>query len=159
MRPYSKSQVILHWVVALLVAAQILFHDSIKEAWHAFRKGQVVAFDPLVAAHVFGGIAILLLVLWRIAIRTRQGTVAPVAGTSPRMAQLTHLGHLALYAALALAALSGLATWFGGVAIAAEVHEWMEPAILILVGGHTAAALYHQFWLKDGLLRRMSLGG
>lgn len=157
MRPYSKTQIILHWAVALLIVSQFVLNDGIAAAWRAFRRGQEVTFDPLVAAHVFGGIAILVLVVWRLVIRARQGAVAPVAGTSPMMARVAHWGHIALYAAMVLAGVSGLTAWFGEVLIAGEVHEWLKPVILVLVGGHVAAALYHQFYLKDGLMRRMSL--
>jgi cytochrome b561 len=157
MRPYSKTQIILHWVVALLIVAQFVFHESIVAAWSAFREGQAVVFDPLVAAHVFGGIAILALVLWRLVIRVQKGAVPPVAGTSPRMAVVASLGHIALYGAIVLAGVSGLAAWFGEVVIAGELHETLKPVILVLVGGHIAAALYHQFYLKDGLMQRMSL--
>lgn len=157
MRPYSKTQIILHWLVALLIVVQFALHDGIAAAWRAFRRGQEVPFDPLVAAHVFGGIAILALVTWRVVIRARQGTVAPVAGTSPLMAQAVRWGHIALYAAMVLTGVSGLTAWFGEVLIAGEVHELLKPVILALVGGHIAAAIYHQFYLKDGLMRRMSL--
>ncbi|RUS58721.1 cytochrome B [Pseudorhodobacter sp. E13] len=157
MRPYSRTQILLHWAVALLIAAQFVFHESIADAWRAFRRGQEVVFDPLVAGHVFGGIAVLLLVVWRLVIRARAGAVPPVAGTSPRMALIAHLGHIALYGVMILAALSGLAAWFGEVELAGELHETLKPVILILVAGHIAASLYHQFYLKDGLMRRMSL--
>jgi cytochrome b561 len=157
MRPYSKTQIILHWLVALLVVAQFVLHDGIATAWDGYLEGRPGGFDPLVFAHVLGGGLILALVLGRVVLRRRQGAVAPVAGTSPLMARLTHWGHLALYAILALAAFSGMAAWFGGVQRAAEVHELVKIAILVLVGGHFAAALFHQFWLKDGLLSRMSL--
>lgn len=155
MRPYSKTQIILHWVVALLVVAQFVFHDAIAAAWDAFVDGRATAFDPMVAAHVFGGGAILLLVVWRMVIRAKQGPVAAVAGTSPMMARVTHLGHLALYAVLVLMAFSGMGAWFGGVKTAADVHGLLKLAVLALVGGHFLAALYHQFVLKDGLLSRM----
>lgn len=157
MRPYSRKQIILHWVVALLVVAQFVFHETIAKAWEGFLNGKEVVFQPLVALHVAGGVVILLLVVWRLVIRARQGAVAPVAGTSPMMERVTHLGHLALYGVLVLAALSGMAAWFGGVANAAEVHEILKVAILLLVGGHFVAALYHQFMLRDGLMARMSL--
>lgn len=157
MRPYSRAQIILHWAVALLIAAQFVFHEAIAGAWRAFRQGQQVEFDPLVAAHVFGGIAIFVLVVWRLVIRARQGAVAPVAGTSARMAQIAHLGHLALYGVMVLLALSGLAAWFGELELAGEVHETLKPVILLLVAGHVAASLFHQFYLKGGLMRRMSL--
>lgn len=157
MRPYSKTQIILHWAVALLIVAQFVFHESIAGAWDGFLEGKPVVFDPLVAAHVFGGIAILLLVVWRLVLRARQGAVQPVAGTSAKMALFAHLGHLALYAVMVLAALSGMAAWFGEIELAGELHETLKPVILLLVGGHVAAAIYHQFYVKDGLMRRMSL--
>ena len=159
MRPYSKTQIILHWGVALLVVLQFVFHESIADAWDGFLEGRPAAFDPLVLAHVAGGAVILLFVLWRVALRRGQGNVAPVAGTSPFMARVTHLGHMALYGVMVLMALSGMGAWFGEVALAAEVHSLLRIVILALVAGHTAAALYHHFYLKDGLLRRMSLRG
>lgn len=157
MRPYSKTQIALHWLVAVLVIAQFVFHESIANAWDLFLEGKPGGFDPLVMAHVVGGGLILVLVLWRMAIRRGQGAVVPVAGTSPFMAQVTHLGHLALYGILVLMALSGSGAWFGEVKQAAEVHGILRFVALALIAGHFAAALYHQFYLKDGLLSRMSL--
>jgi cytochrome b561 len=159
MRPYSKTQIVLHWLVAVLVVVQFVFHESIAGAWDGFLDGAPVVFDPLVMAHVLGGAVILALVLWRLVIRRRQGAVVPVAGTGAVLARVTHLGHLALYGVLVLMALSGSAAWFGDVKQAAEVHSLLRIAILALVAGHTVAALYHQFWLKDGLMRRMTLRG
>ena len=34
-------------------------------------------------------------------------------------------------------------------------HELAANAILIVAGGHAAAALFHHYVLRDGLLRRM----
>jgi cytochrome b561 len=66
-----------------------------------------------------------------------------------------HLAHLALYALMILMPLSGLAAWFGRVEVAGEVHEALRLALLGLIALHVLAALWHQFWLKDGLLQRM----
>ncbi|MEY3308596.1 MAG: hypothetical protein RLZZ413_2634, partial [Pseudomonadota bacterium] len=38
---------------------------------------------------------------------------------------------------------------------AAEAHEVMTSLLLVVLAVHVAAALWHQFWLKDHLLRRM----
>ena len=62
---------------------------------------------------------------------------------------------MALYALMVLMPVSGAVAWFGTVEAAPEVHEAMKPAMLILVLVHVAAALWHQFWLKDGLMLRM----
>jgi len=41
------------------------------------------------------------------------------------------------------------------VEAAAEAHEVMKALLMVLAGLHVVAALWHQFWLKDGLLLRM----
>ena len=41
-----------------------------------------------------------------------------------------------------------------GVAIA-TIHTWLGDAILWVAGLHAAAALYHHFILKDGVLASM----
>ena len=38
-----------------------------------------------------------------------------------------------------------------------ELHGSIATALLVVALAHFAAALYHQFFLKDGLLRRMVL--
>ena len=58
-------------------------------------------------------------------------------------------------------------TWLGGTigpwiapahdagTIAAEVHGWLGDALLWVAGLHAAAALYHHYVLRDGVLRSM----
>ena len=150
---YSRTRIRLHWLTAGLIVLQFVFHESIAEAWDVIETGLTPAFDPLVAAHVAGGIAVLALVVWRLVLRAREG--APPAGGSARVQKAAHWGHLALYGVLVLLALSGGAAWFGGMAVAAEVHEALKPVLLLLVAGHAAAALWHQFVVKDGTLSRM----
>lgn len=87
------------------------------------------------------------------------------------------LGHLALYAAMLLIPVSGLLTALGSghgvevfglplIAPGAEI-EWLEEAaeethevlanlLWLLIGGHVAASLAHQFWLRDHTLKRMA---
>ena len=44
-----------------------------------------------------------------------------------------------------------------GVTIS-ELHTWLGDAILWLAGLHAVAALYHHFFLKDGVLKSMLPG-
>jgi cytochrome b561 len=37
----------------------------------------------------------------------------------------------------------------------AKVHEWLGDAILWLAGAHAAAALFHHFVLRDGVMLSM----
>lgn len=152
---FSRLQIRLHWIVAFLIVLQFVLHEPIVTAWRAVRQGDVLDFDPLVALHVFGGIAILALVVWRLVLRARHGAPLPPEG-GPELARLaSKLAHGALYLLMIAMPVSGAAAWFGGVTAAADVHEVMKPALLILVALHVVAALWHQFWLRDGLMLRM----
>lgn len=150
---YSRTQIVLHWLTVLLILAQFTLNGAIGAAWRAFRTGTEIAFDPLVAAHVFGGIAILVLALWRLVLRATHGV--PPAQGSAWAVRAAHWGHVAIYAALILVAISGGAAWFGGIEAAAEAHEVLKTVLLVLVVGHVAMALWHQFVLRDGTLARM----
>jgi cytochrome b561 len=151
---YSRGQIALHWIAALLVARQYLFKDGIEAAWSAFQKGAATGFDPLVLAHVAGGGLVLVLALWRLSIRARRGAPG-VAGGSRGQRMLAQATHAGLYGLMLLLPLSGAVAWFGGVAAAADAHGVLKTLLLALVALHVLGALYHHFVLKDGVLNRM----
>jgi cytochrome b561 len=93
------------------------------------------------------------------------------------MKRAAQLGHLALYLLMGAALAAGLATLFlRGRGIdaflftipspiaenrvqgrsAKEVHEVLSFALIGLTGLHVAAALWHQFVLRDHALARMA---
>ncbi len=150
---YSRPQIVLHWLTALVVLAQFLSADAIGTAWRAFRGGTEIVPDPVIAAHVAGGVAVLVFAVWRLGLRARRGVPEPRGGAL--VARAAHWGHLALYAALIAMAASGGAAWFGGIPAAAGVHETLKPVLLLLIAGHVVMALWHQFVLRDGTLARM----
>lgn len=156
---YSALQIALHWIVFVLIAAQFIGHEPIAEAWEVIEEGGTTAFDPLVAGHVAGGLAVLALAVWRLVLRARRGAPPPPETAPPLSRLAAHAGHWALYALMIAMPVSGAVAWFAGVEAAAEAHEAMKPLLLVLVALHVAAALWHQFWLKDGLLARMKRPG
>jgi len=109
----------------------------------------------MVWAHIVAGIAVVALVCWRLALRLTRGVPAAPAGESAAIRVAGHLGHAGLYVLMIGAPITGLLAWYGGVTDLAEVHELAKPALIILILVHVAAALYHHFFLKDGLLDRM----
>ncbi|MBZ0129211.1 MAG: cytochrome b/b6 domain-containing protein [Rhodobacteraceae bacterium] len=152
---YTRTQIALHWLVFLLVAAQFLLHESIAEAWDKFQDGVAVEFSLLIASHVVGGILILVFGIWRIAIKIRRGAPA-LPDSEPRLQQI--IGHATqglLYLLLILMPVSGMVAWFGGVALAAQGHEVMRIVLLALVVLHILGALYHRIVLKSGVMERM----
>lgn len=43
---YTRLQIALHWISALLIVQQYLFKDAISSAWNAFTTGVDAAFCP-----------------------------------------------------------------------------------------------------------------
>ena len=156
---YSRAQIALHWIVFLLIALQYLFHQAIVDAWDKLRDGAEIGFSPLVAGHVFGGLLILALVVWRLALRLTRGA-PPLPEEEPealkRIARLTHLG---LYALMLLLPVTGALAWFGGIGPMAGAHGLLRLLLLALVALHVAGALYQQFVLKTDIMSRMKRAG
>lgn len=152
---YTRTQVALHWLTVLLVAMQFLLSDGIEDAYEA-APGQ---FTPGAALHVLPGVLILLLTLWRLALRLRHGAPPPPE-TEPAWAQLAaKAAHLGFYGLLVLLPLSGMAGWTLGIEAAAEAHEALTSLMLLLIAAHVGAVLVHQLVWRTGLMARMSLRG
>lgn len=65
-------------------------------------------------------------------------------------------GHWALYVLMLALPITGLLAWFGGVTALADPHgEILKVLLWVMIVLHVAAALYHQFVLRDNLLNRM----
>ena len=154
MKSFSLPQVLLHWIVALLVLMQFLNDDAVGRALRAMRRdGAAPGF--LAMAHVYVGIAILALALWRIALRLRRGAPPPHAGEPAVLRFAAAATHALLYLLLLALPLSGLAAWYGGIRPAAELHETLKPVLLAVVALHVAGALYQALVLRSGVVTRM----
>jgi len=152
---YSVTQITLHWLVAVLIIAQFVLHDAIVAAWEARTKGLEWEFGPLVAVHVFGGVVILLLGIWRLLLRIRRGVPPLPENEHPLLKVAAHVTHWSLYALMILMPLTGLATWFGGSTLADTIHTTLKFPLLLLFLLHVIGALFQQFVLKTQLLQRM----
>jgi cytochrome b561 len=155
LKGYSFTQIRLHWVIAVLIVGQLIFGEEMGEAWEAVEDGQVPEMGLMVWGHIIAGVAVLALAVWRLGLRFGRGAPPPPEVGSALAHMAAHVGHWALYALMVALPVSGLVAWYGGVEAAAEAHEIMKPITIILVAVHVVAALWHQFYLKDGLLMRM----
>lgn len=151
---YSRAQIALHWIVLALMVVSYVSEDAMSAAWRAFNRGQEI--EPGAhTIHVIAGVLILALALMRLAARWHRGAPAAPEAGHPLMKPAAAVTHWALYALMVAMPLTGIAAWFGGIRDAGEVHEVMFYLLIVLVGLHVAAVIYHQVVLKDGLMNRM----
>ena len=161
----------LHWLIFVLVAcalALIYLHD-----WSP--RGSALRADAE-WAHMQFGIAVLLIMLPRLLVRTR-GRTPPIAPEPPRwQALLAKTVHLALYLLLFATPMLGIAmmvskgqSWsFLGLPLPhaatpdrafarniREIHETFGNALMYLAAAHASIAVFHHFIRRDDTLKRM----
>ena len=168
-RNYDNVAVTLHWLTAVLVVLQF----ALGQTWGWFPRP---TRHLMVATHMSFGIILAVVVLtrllWRFVLRHHMPSLetglVKVASTAV---------HLLLYALLVTEAVLGfLSRWEGNEAMSffglqipspftgegqkvahqlQDIHNWVGWAIIILAFGHALAALYHHYFLKDRVLKRM----
>jgi cytochrome b561 len=153
---YTAYQIGLHWLIAALVFAQLIFGESMTEAIEAVEEGKPVSSleGNLADMHYYFGIAILALVAVRLALRLRKGAPPPPPETSGAIELAGRVSHWLFYALLIGVPVTGLLGFYYGDPYG-EWHSYAKPVFIGLIALHVAASLYHQFWRKDGLLMRM----
>ena len=156
---YSRLQIFLHWSIAAVVLLQYVGGDFMTSFYVRTGVAASSAADiPLLTrAHVILGILTLVLVSIRVIVRLIHGAPALPEGEDPRLKLVAHATHFILYAVLFLAPISGLVGWFGQIELGVFVHDIMTTLLAVFAYLHIAAALYHQFVLKNGLIKRMML--
>lgn len=168
MKQYSKRTTITHWLIFVLIVAALALGIWLDESENTAQKLSVY---PL---HFLIGDAVLLLILLRIYFRKKDGEPAP-ANANPLLNKVAAATHTLMNLSVIAVAISGIATLASSGLIAAikagnpglipdfskvdakEFHEFFLGATLLLVTFHVAAALYHQFVVKDNLLRRIMI--
>lgn len=154
---YSRLQIALHWAVALGVGFNYIFSDGMGHALDAMLEGQPTAEGAasfgMVGLHIWVGMAVLVLVALRIALRVVLKAPEADAGMAGLIAVW---GHRALYLGLLLVPVLGSMTWFGRAEAAGDLHVFAANALMVLAGGHALMAIFHHYVLKDGLMYRMT---
>ncbi|MER9726543.1 MULTISPECIES: cytochrome b/b6 domain-containing protein [unclassified Mesorhizobium] len=153
---YSGLQISLHWMIAALVLFQLLFGENMTIYVDAAAdRRQLSSYGQTMgSAHYWVGLAILLLVFVRLAVRLFIGAPKPQSTMPKWMAFASRTTHALFYGLLVAAPVSGLLafyvwSWMG------DVHTWAKPVFIVLICIHAGAALFHHFILKGAVLRRM----
>ena len=168
---YDPVARFLHWGIFALMALQFAL------AWSMPHVGRGAKPEGLIGLHISFGVLIAAIVVVRWVWRLTHPTPLE-AGTDPAwQIAAARWTHRALYALLlvlpVLGWLNGAARgWspllFGIVKLAqvvetgspvarqvGELHNLLSYVLLVMIGLHVLAALYHHFWRHDGVLYRM----
>lgn len=148
---YSRLQIALHWLIAVLILAAWITHEAMETAFEARLESGILTPNP----HAILGLAVFVLVLIRVIVRHRLGTPGPVPGSSALAEAAALWGHRLLYLLMILTPIGGAITWFGGIEALGEGHELLGNALMIVALGHALVAILHQLVLKDGTMTRM----
>ena len=157
---FSLTQIALHWGVAVLIIYQLLMGDDMSGLWRQIQQTGPQATTTAAWIHIITGVAVLALVLWRLTLRFTRGVPAAPEGESRALKLAGDAGHILLYVLMIALPVTGLLAWYAGITSLADLHGGILKALLwLVIVGHVAAALYHHFILKDGLLNRMRKPG
>ena len=169
---YTPTAKLLHWLVVVLLIVQYIV------AWSMPHIGRNTKPETFINLHFSLGALILFVVVARLAWRWTHPEPAPLDGLPPWQVQSARVMHYTLYLLLLVVPILGwmnasfrgfpidvfglvrlpalMATRTPGFAWTGDVHALISNyVVLTLAGLHIAAALYHRFVRRDGVLARM----
>jgi cytochrome b561 len=132
------------------------------EQWHRAMRREGSATPEQVSSaniHAYVGIAILVLVALRLILRFTRG-VPDAPAQEPRIFRLAaKVAHFGLYALLIAMPFTGIGAYYFGNGTAGDIHaDILKVVLWVLIAGHVAGVLVHQFYWKTNVLRRMTVG-
>jgi len=173
MTRFHPALVALHWLLAILIVLALVLGGTVLAEIPNDAPEKLTALQ----AHMIIGITILVLTLIRIGVRFTAADPAELKGEKPLQKKASAAIHGLLYLGVLVMATSGLGLAYlaglpdivfggSGAAVPADfaeftprlVHGLVSKLLMALIALHLLAALYHQFIVKDGLLRRMWFG-
>lgn len=162
----------LHWLMAVMILGIMALGIYMHELPLSPDKLKYYSW------HKWAGVTVFALVWFRLAWRITHPAPPLPASLSPSMQRAAHAGHALLYGLMIVIPLSGWlmssakgvpTVWFGVVPLpdllgrdkalgdALQLtHKILNFVLMATLLGHVIAALWHQFVLKDGTLRRMT---
>lgn len=172
-RHFSAPSRLLHWTMAVLIITMLFVGVGMVSTVARLHLTLVALHRPL-------GIALLVLVLVRAALRLAYGA-PPLPADLPGWQRLgAHASHLALYALMAAMPLVGWSMLSAGgfpvvmvanfhlppimprnvalYALLRTAHTWLAIALFATVLLHLGAALFHAWIRRDGVLASMARG-
>ena len=155
---YTATQKALHWITALLIPLQWWTSRAVLRTHeiHAFGR-KTDPFDlTLHRLHIYAGVTVMALTLWRIALRIRHGAPPLPAAVPGWVAKAAWAAHMLIFALLIGLTLTGLVTtylWFG----MSVAHRALVYGLYLFIFAHVLATVWHEA-RGQGVLGRMLRG-
>lgn len=168
---YTAPAKVLHWLMAILIGGLLGLGFYMADLPLSPEKIQLFSW------HKWAGVTLFALVWLRLFWRLVHRPPAYPASMTRWQQAAAHSGHFALYALMLAIPLSGWlmssakgvqTVWFGVLPLPdllsrdkalgqqlEDLHGALAVGLLVLVGVHIAAALYHYRILRDDILQRM----
>ncbi len=153
-KSYSGTQIFLHWLIVVLVFFQYLAHNLVTAVWNARMTG-LVPDEPIIVFHVFFGVVIFFLAVWRILRFVREGAPKTEKETNGLTVAVSRATHVLLYLLLLAVPAAGAIAWFFSVPSAIFWHKILEIVLLAVIFIHIASTLIQQFWIRNNVIMRM----
>ena len=155
---FSRYQVIIHWLVACFVLFQIVTSSAISNDFLALKDGKISIeeVDQNSWYHLFFGLTIFLLMVMRFILRIILGVPKPTKQSSSMTIILAKIIHWLFYLVLFLVPISGFVAWNTSNVFIGDLHTASVNALYVLVLIHLIAIVYHQIFLEDNLIDRMT---
>ena len=173
MTRYHPALVTLHWVLAALIIISLVMGRAVLKDMPNADPEKV----QVLIGHMIFGTLILLLMLVRIVVRFASEKPPAADAGSAILNFAGRWAHRAFYVIVIALCASGIATavfadlpaiLFGPADKSLpesfdnipplKAHGLLSTVLIVLILGHVLAALHHQFYLRDSLLRRMTFG-
>lgn len=169
---YHPLLVLLHWLLAFLITGALFFGAAVL----AHTANANPAKIEMLQKHMGAGVAILVLMLVRLLVRSRTTHPASASAGNPWLDRVAWVSHRLLYVAVLGQAGSGVIMalqtrlpqivyghqgtlpadfWVFPIRYA---HYGFSRLLIALIALHIVGALYHTFVVRDRLLRRMGFG-
>jgi cytochrome b561 len=169
---FDQISIALHWITVLLIVTQFT------SAWlHKSVDPDTSLAAAVLSTHRTTGVLTWIVALVRLVWRHNFAYLPPFPDSVSKMKQsIATANEYGLYVLLLVQPVTGLArVLFRGQPFVflfwkvpalmepdptlrgqfADIHEFGAKALLLLIGVHAGAALFHHLILRDGILRRM----
>lgn len=152
---YSAAQRALHWAILFLCLLQVPTSWAIARTHIAHVLLKPDPFDLFLHdLHAWGGWLTLFFVIVQIALRYTHGAPTVSKESSWLVRWAAAASHATLYGLLIALPITGTAAMYLDFTYG-PIHRLLSWALLAVVLAHTSAALWHHFYRRDDVLRRM----